>query len=307
MSNVNRHGLRRGSLTAAQKRILRQEAGFGCVICGKAIGEYHHIDPAFEDARCHDVNTMVFLCTQCHRKVSGGHISVKTVVEAKHNPFALRSNFSFEAFDVGDEPPTVHFGPLSARNCKSIIRINGRGIFWISSPECAGGPFRLNALMTNAKGVPVFSIVDNEWRVRSGNWDAEVVGQRIFIRNGPRCIALMLRTVPPGDIFVEKIDMLFGCVKIYCDEEQFVLSAPNFPQFRATEMNFIDCDAAVDVEKNAVCLGVGVVGGLYIDNLILGDKKKLPPSGLLDLRRNAPCPCGSGSRYKNCCGSMRAR
>ena len=32
--------------------------------------------------------------------------------------------------------------------------------------------------------------------------------------------------------------------------------------------------------------------------------QKLTPSGRVS--RNAPCPCGSGKKYKNCCGKYRA-
>jgi len=31
-------------------------------------------------------------------------------------------------------------------------------------------------------------------------------------------------------------------------------------------------------------------------------KEPLPPRALRKVGRNAPCPCGSGKKYKNCCG-----
>ena len=117
MGRINKHGLKRSDLGMALKRSIRQRSGFGCVVCGNAIGEYEHVDPEFADAKEHDVNGMTFLCIQCHGKVTKGHLSKETVKNWMSQPAALRTGFSFEAFDIGSQPPTIRFGPMSAVNC----------------------------------------------------------------------------------------------------------------------------------------------------------------------------------------------
>ena len=47
------------------KRLLRQEAGFGCARCGHPYLEYHHIIP-YKDDQHFRSEDMVCLCGNCH-------------------------------------------------------------------------------------------------------------------------------------------------------------------------------------------------------------------------------------------------
>lgn len=126
------------------KRQLRQEAGFGCVICGNAIGVYEHIDPEFQNATTHDPACMACLCAGCHGKVTRGHISKETVRAAKANPKSKEKGFSFEAFDIGLEHPIISLGPITAVNCDTILQINKRAVIWINPPTGSKKPFMFN-------------------------------------------------------------------------------------------------------------------------------------------------------------------
>ena len=44
------------------KRQIRQDSGFGCVICGLGIIQYEHVDPEFHLAKIHDPSKMTLLC-----------------------------------------------------------------------------------------------------------------------------------------------------------------------------------------------------------------------------------------------------
>ena len=52
MAKENEHGLPR-HIPADVARAVRQECGFGCVICGVALIQYEHFDPEFAEAREH--------------------------------------------------------------------------------------------------------------------------------------------------------------------------------------------------------------------------------------------------------------
>ena len=50
---------------------------------------------------------------------------------------------------------------------------------------------------------------------------------------------------------------------------------------------------------------------LAIDGLVYQLKKELPEATKIDpkyngkkISRNEPCPCGSGKKYKKCCGAL---
>jgi SEC-C motif len=297
---MNRFGLKRSDLTSEQKRLLRQEAGFGCVCCGNAICTYEHISPEFANAQTHDVIAMAYICHQCHGKVTRGHLSKDTILRAKASPKSKQEGFSFEAFDVGSNSPKVHFGPMSSQECESIIKINGRSVFSIGGPEEEGGPFRLNAEIRGKDGVTVFSIVDNEWQVRADNWDVEVVGNRITVRSGSRDVAFCLRTDPSVAVYVERMDLMIEGNRIYCDGRLFSIESTGGGYIEATALEFYRCENAVLIENGSIQLGTG--GGSVTMSGIGGQgpaKRSVDPSK----RRNEICACGSIKKYKHCCGS----
>jgi SEC-C motif len=49
--------------------------------------------------------------------------------------------------------------------------------------------------------------------------------------------------------------------------------------------------------------------GLWLGMLMLGmfKREKKPSAPMVAVGRNAPCPCGSGRKYKKCCGAMVKR
>lgn len=88
-------------------RQLRQEAGFGCVVCGCPILEYHHI-VEWSEQHHHDVKDMVAVCPTHHAEF--GIQSQAKAYAAKANPFnirrkqfrgLLRSSNSTRAFKLG--------------------------------------------------------------------------------------------------------------------------------------------------------------------------------------------------------------
>ncbi|WP_140145769.1 HNH endonuclease, partial [Vibrio parahaemolyticus] len=78
MSDKNKHGLSR-YIPEDVKRKVRQKCGYGCVVCGTAIVEYEHVDPEFSEAKEHDPDKIVLLCSQCHAKVTRKFLSKESI------------------------------------------------------------------------------------------------------------------------------------------------------------------------------------------------------------------------------------
>jgi len=114
----NSHGLERRP-SVEIRRQLRQEAGFGCVVCGMAIGDYEHIDPEFRDATEHNPDRMAFLCIQCHGKVTRKFWSKEKIWKAKTQPSALRIGYATEEFDIGCDWPKISIGSFHMSECDS--------------------------------------------------------------------------------------------------------------------------------------------------------------------------------------------
>ena len=205
----NKHGLSR-DIPDPIKRIVRQSCGFGCVICGSGIIEYEHFAPEFSDATAHDPTGIALLCPQCHSKVTTKFWSKSKVKEAAAAPACLKSGFTREVFDIGDGHPSLKFGGLTLLNCPTPITVGGKPLFSIQPPEEPASPFRLSGFFIDSAGKQSLVIRDNEWMASAGNWDVEVSGGAITIREQFGKIHLKLITDPPSGLIVDRLEMALG-------------------------------------------------------------------------------------------------
>ena len=206
MTEINQYGLRR-YIPADIARQVRQECGFGCVICGLAIAQYEHIDPPFAEAKMHDPEHIALLCAACHDRITRGFWSKQRVAEARKSPITFKRGCSKDAFEIA-APFTVQVGSNYFSEVRSIIR-RGDGETWFSidEPEEEGGPLRVSATFFDREGVPSLVIADNEWRCRANVWDLTVEGRVIEIRQAKSALGLRLRTTPPSVLAIERLRM----------------------------------------------------------------------------------------------------
>lgn len=203
----NRHGLPR-DIPEPIKRAVRQVCGFGCVVCGASIIEYEHVDPEFSDAREHNPANITLLCPQCHSKVTTGMWSKDKIKTAMAAPRCKQIGFASEAFDLGKTHPAIVFGGMTLKNCEIPIQVRELPLFQVKAGEEENAPFQLTAHFFNSAGMPSLFIRDNQWFALATNWDVEITGAAITIRDAPGHISLRLVADPPQGLVVDKLDML---------------------------------------------------------------------------------------------------
>jgi hypothetical protein len=253
---MNKFGLSR-DIPEDIKRSVRQRDGFGCVLCGRGIYHYDHFDPEYRDAVVHHQNGIILLCAACHDKKTRGLLSRETIATAMTNPRCKQTGFSFEAFDVGNEHPQIFFGCIVGVGLRCFLRVLGEELFSILPPEIDGGPFRLNAKAANPQGKVIFEICDNEWRIRSDNWDAEQKGQRISVKNSLGDVALSIRSEPPMRIVVEQLNMQWRGAKIVAREGSNASFAfESGAGFETVQASVGWGDIGVDVTESGIIFGV---------------------------------------------------
>jgi hypothetical protein len=233
----NRHGLSR-NIPEPVKRQIRQDCGFGCVVCGGSIIEYEHIDPPFADAAAHDPKLMALLCPTCHQKVTSGMMSKNTVKEGRADPYCRRVGFSNQFWDIGKSMPSLVFGGLTLRNCPVPIQVKGIPLFEIKEGEEAGAPFQLSGNFFNSSGKPSLEIVNNEWKVLTSNWDVEVTGPTITVRDGSGNVSLRLIADPPGGLIVDTLKMQIADHRFIGNRDTLSVIHPN-----GTKGSFTNCIA----------------------------------------------------------------
>jgi hypothetical protein len=212
VKKANRYGLR-PDIPESVRREVRQRSGFGCVMCGTAIIEYHHFDPPYAEARAHSPEGITILCPTCHAKVTSGRHSSSALTEAVRNPRAYKAGYSHDALECSGLP-TVILGGLTVQGTPIVLEVDGRVLLGFSSPESTGAPFGLNALFCDAAGNPIAEIVENEWRACAHNWDVDTVGRRTTIRGDYREVSLIFRIEPPSTIVVERIHMFYKRLRL---------------------------------------------------------------------------------------------
>ncbi len=223
MGERNKHGLGR-TIPAEVKRIVRKRCGFGCVRCGLALYDYEHFDPDFKDALTHDENGITLLCMQCNQKRNRGVLSVETVREANKHPKCLSDGFASETFDFGTKSMTVIVASHEFIDCCTLIAINDFPVLSIRPPENIGEPYRLSGRFADETGEITLAIKDNVWAAGADNWDVECVGPRIIIKNGPRRVALKIKSEPPHRIIIEQLNMQFDGIALRAENEKFEIS-----------------------------------------------------------------------------------
>jgi len=218
----NKHGLSR-KIPLRIKRQIRQECGFGCVICGLAIAQYEHIDPPFAEAREHDPSKIALLCGACHDKVTRRIWSKQKVIEARENPCTFRKGYAREAFDIRG-PITLYLGSNEYQNVSCIIRTSS-GQTWleIAPPNAPEEPYRLSAQFFDQRGEVVLTIEENDWFCPITVWDVEVHANVLTVRNSDRDIALQLEAMPRDGIRLHKLNMVHRDFSVTISQQRMTL------------------------------------------------------------------------------------
>jgi hypothetical protein len=222
----NKHGLPR-YIPSEIRLGIRKKCGFGCVICGLGIYEYEHVDPEFSDAEIHDPQKMTLLCMQCHGKVTKKIWSKDKVKLAMQNPYCMQVGYNNEHFDFGTSLPVIAFSGVQLSNCQIPIQVYGDSLFGIKAPEIKGAPFRLSGQFCNSKGDISLTITDNEWFAMADNWDIEIIGPTITIKESNGNIHLQLTSNPPHGLIVDKLNMFYKNIKFIGDKDSLIITYPD--------------------------------------------------------------------------------
>lgn len=190
MTEINRHGLSR-EIPADVKRRVRQECGFGCAYCGKAIVEYHHFDPPFADAHAHNADGIILLCPNHHSKF--GDVPAQTIREYRKSPRCRKVGFTRDEFLFrSNQIPKVRLGNITATSGQ-IIRHGNRVLLGLTEAE-EDGPLRLTCELFDRGNNLLLSILNNELTIGGNHFDVEIERNQISIRRKPRDIVLRIKT-----------------------------------------------------------------------------------------------------------------
>lgn len=178
-------------IPADVRRELRQEANYGCVICGAPIIDYHHIVPRREREH-NDPEHMVVLCPNHHRPSDDGALSRSDLYQYKRNPHNDQKVDYLLHFD--SEKSRVRMGELDivvgegARH--SVLKIEDKELFSMSFQDQI---LIFNIKLHNKKGDLIAEITNNEWKAHTDQiWDLEYKSKQLSLWDPDRQLRLRL-------------------------------------------------------------------------------------------------------------------
>jgi len=203
MGERNRYGLRR-SIPSRIKRLVRQDCGFACVMCGSLGMHYDHFAPEFAHCRKHTATGIALLCPTCHQDKTAGRLSGEKVALARaraKNRWGdprWRSQFSGKTvrLRIGTN---LLIGPSVGLAFGSLALLE------IHAGRDRLESWTLSGTLTHGAGT-VARFDRNDIIACSGNWDVELAGTHLAFRTAPGQVVLML-SLEPDELAIERLDL----------------------------------------------------------------------------------------------------
>lgn len=198
----------REDIPAAMKRALRQEAYFGCVICGNPIIEYHHIIPYCE-VKTHEKDNLVVLCPTHHHRANMGEIYKEMVIQKKNDPFnKIKNDTKYDFLLREFKDLIVKAGGNLFREQKKILGCDGQPLITVDEDNC--GNALLNVYFFDENNKKIAQITNNEWCVYDIEdlWDVKYSPGHLIIQKRERKILLELKV--KENIVELRADMYFN-------------------------------------------------------------------------------------------------
>ncbi|MGA2766732.1 MAG: hypothetical protein ABSF24_00230 [Candidatus Bathyarchaeia archaeon] len=174
----------RTEIPAPVKRIVRQEAGFGCCKCGQPIVQYHHI--VRKSKKPEDI---MLLCPfPCHYKATHKVMTKKEQLFYKSNPYNIKQGFVQGQLEVNQNIPIVNVGTSQIIGTGDLVAIDGENLLSLNINK---NRIEISATLYDQQNRLAAKIMNNEWV--SGNplpWDLESGFQWLKIRRKKRDIEL---------------------------------------------------------------------------------------------------------------------
>jgi HNH endonuclease len=150
------------------QRTLRQEAGFGCAMCGNPFVEYHHIIE-WSEREHFEPEHMIAICPSCHARFH--RMNRQRQYELKQNPYNITSKYVRGLLEFKPDLMVICLGGVTIVNCSRVIGSNGIDLFsWrIEDDQCL-----ITLRVFDPAGCLMLEIVDNEINFQFNNfWDFE--------------------------------------------------------------------------------------------------------------------------------------
>ena len=175
---------------APVKLQLRQEAGFGCCICGNPVYQYHHIRP-FKPSPHHNPDDMMVLCPNHHHEATVGALEEPEQRRYKLYPFNIEHGFAGGQLKIGDRRVIVKAGGILFVGQGAKIVVDGEALLQLDADD--HGRLHVSLDLYDRDDACLLSIRQNEWITGDPlAWDIEFGSRWLKLRRKKRDVALFI-------------------------------------------------------------------------------------------------------------------
>jgi hypothetical protein len=219
--SVNSHGLSR-NISEPVKRSIRERCGFGCILCGSAVVQYHHFSPPFAEAKDHLASGITLLCGRCHQKA---HQAGEAEIASRNAaPFCKVNGYTQDFLFISNDEVRFQTRSLLSKR-KMVVMYDEEMLIGFGPPEQAGGPLRLFARVTDNEGNEILQIVDNEWHEGIELFDVDTSFGVLLIRKNFGDIVLRMAN-RDGQIELDRLNLAYKGFKVSIENEKLTVTNP---------------------------------------------------------------------------------
>jgi hypothetical protein len=275
-------------------------------VCGHPFVEYHHIDEFSEDPH-HDPRRMMALCPNHHHQATVGALSRDAQVCYKSEPYNIARGFADGALKVNARAIAVEVGTNFFVGPGFKFLVDNESLLTLASDS--GGRLSLSLTLYDEADQLQFIVDENEWVTGDpAPWDIQYGYNVLKIRRklGDVTLDIDARALPvsvrgtlnrkqqtysmsPSTLSVNGVvnDVAFShlglvAIQLAADTKAGTFTFGPYHPFRAG-MIVSESDPAERLRKSLQAYQA------------LARKARVG--------KNAPCICGSGRRFKACCGN----
>lgn len=222
---INNTSLSSRNIPLPLQRKIRQRCGFGCVICGFPLYEYHHIE-RWADVHEHSEDNITLLCDPHHRQAGSGLLPKSKIIQANKFPHNNRYGRSseFPLFYAGDSVTCImgnnpfDFPQNDSKKSVFMVPLMIHGIPIISFVS-ENGNLLLNLILFDSSNNVVLKIVNNHLFYSISPWDIQFVGRTLTIREKLRKLLIKITFNPPDAIVIDEGRIVHKNIEVIINQE----------------------------------------------------------------------------------------
>lgn len=191
----NKYGLDR-YIPADIKHQIRVRSSFGCVICGEIPCDYDHLRIPFHEAKIHDPEDMVLLCTKCHSLKTKSIIDIATIEEYVKNKKAAASETRFK-LPFLKQNFYVNWCGTKIESARNAFEVDNRSALSFKTTENDLEPLLISGSFTDISGNVICQIEDNAFVTRNDFvGDIQLIGNNFSYKlpDGQKCLEFALNS-----------------------------------------------------------------------------------------------------------------